>query len=134
MVGGIVVILIGLVVVHGAGSELLDWLRSRRRLVRTRAVVVGHADPGAAVSPGIVARSAEVEFSTESGERIRTVSSAWSYPGPRVGRQINIRYDPRNPRRSAERSGVIVIKLLLMPPLLVFGGWLIAYGITSVTS
>jgi uncharacterized protein DUF3592 len=134
MVGGIVVIVIGLVVVGGAGSELLGWARSRRRLVRTGAVVVGHVDPGAAVSPGTAARSAEFEFSTESGERIRAVSSAWSYPGPRIGRRISIRYDPRNPRRSAERSGVIVIKLVLMLPLLAFGGWLIAHGVNSITS
>jgi hypothetical protein len=127
---GAIVIVFGLVVIYGAWSELIGWLRSRRRLIRVTGVVVGHVDPGAAVPPGSVSRSAAFEFQTETGRRIRAVSSAWSYPGPRIGRPIPIRYDPRKPASSAERAGVLTIKLLLTPVLLAVGTVFVGYGIT----
>lgn len=126
---GAIAIVFGLIVIYGACSELIGWLRSRRRLVRTMGVVVAHVDPGAAVSPGSVSRSAAFEFQTETGRSVRAVSSAWSYPGPRLGRHIPVRYDPRRPATSAERAGVLAIKVLLTPLLLGLGGAFVGYGV-----
>jgi hypothetical protein len=93
-------------------------------------VIVGHADPGTALDPGTVGRSAIVEFTTEDGTVVRSTSSAWSFPGPKVGTRVPVTYDPARPHDSAERSGVLSLKVVLSPLLVALGLGLAIYGLT----
>lgn len=130
MVKALVLIGVGLVIVYGGAAELAGWFRARRRLRRTTGVIVGHVDPGTAVGPGTASRSAVFEFTTEDGRVVRAVSSAWSYPGPRAGTRVPVVYDPATPQTSAERAGVLQVKVALSPLLMALGVGLAIYGLT----
>jgi Protein of unknown function (DUF3592) len=121
---------VGLVIVYGGAAELVGWFRARRRFRQVTGVIVGHADPGTAVGPGTVSRSAVFEFTTEDGRVVRAVSSAWSFPGPKVGTRVRVAYDPADPHRSAERAGVGALKIALSPLLIALGLGLAIYGLT----
>lgn len=121
---------VGLVVCYGGAAELAGWLRTRRRRRRVTGVIVGHTDPGTAVGPGTVSRAAVLEFTTEDGRVVRAVSSAWSFPGPKVGTRVQVAYDPADPQRSAERAGVMSLKVVLSPLLIALGLGLAIYGLT----
>jgi uncharacterized protein DUF3592 len=123
-------ILVGLVIVYAGMAELLGWFRARRRLRRVTGVVVGHTDPGTALDPGTAGRAAIVEFTTEDGSVVRSTSSAWSFPGPKVGTRVPVTYDPARPRDSAERTGVLSLKVILSPLLVALGLGLAIFGLT----
>jgi hypothetical protein len=127
--GGLVLIAVGLAVVYGGMAELAGWWRSRHRRRRVTAVIVGLHEP-AAVNPGSRARSPVFRFTTEEGQVIDAVSSAWTFPEPKVGRHIPVTYDPADPQRSAERVGVQAFKLVLSPLLMAGGLALAIFGLT----
>jgi len=129
MVGGLVLIAVGLGIVYGGMAELVGWWRSRHRRRRVTAVIVGLHEP-AAVSPGSLARSPVFRFTIEEGQVIEAVSSAWTFPTPKVGRHIPVTYDPVDPQRNAERVGVQAFKLVLSPLLMAGGIALAIFGLT----
>ncbi|NNH74798.1 hypothetical protein HLB23_33950 [Nocardia uniformis] len=124
----ILAIAVGLVILTGVVREVTAWLRMRRRLRRTTAVVVGTQQWGAA-DPGVTARSGVFEFVTDRGERVRASSSFYAGRGPRVGRTLGIVYDPENPWGYAERTGVHGAKLALAPALTVLGVFILTEGV-----
>ncbi|MFI8327991.1 DUF3592 domain-containing protein [Streptomyces filamentosus] len=105
-------ILLGGALIWGSAAEVSGYLRSHSRLVRTTGVVIGIDEEE--TRPGVRRRSALFRFTTDDGETIETVSSAQTWPGPKVGAPIPITYDPERPW-DAERTGVLVFKLCLMP-------------------
>jgi Protein of unknown function (DUF3592) len=121
---------IGLIIVYGGTVELVGWFRARRRLRWVTGVIVGHTDPGTAVDPGTVSRSAVFEFTTDDGAVVRATSSAWSFPGPKVGKRIRVSYDPAKPHSSSEPAGVLSLKVVLSPLLMALGFGLAIYGLT----
>ena len=129
MARGLVLIAVGLAVVYGGMAELAGWWRSRHRRRRVTAVIVGLHEPGA-VNPGSRARSPLFRFTTEEGQVIDAVSSAWTFPEPKVGRHIPVTYDPADPQRSAERVGVRAFKLVLSPLLMAGSLALAIFGLT----
>lgn len=130
-VGGIVMVVLGLVAVYGGLVELVGWVRSRRRRIRVTAVIVGGHEP-AWMNPGHRGRSAVFRFTTADGQVIDAVSSASTFPEPKAGRRIPVTYDPADPRRSAERVGVLWFKVVLSP-LLIAGGLVLAgFGVTFI--
>jgi hypothetical protein len=122
-------IVVGLVIAYGGVAELVDWFRSRARLRRVTAEIVGLHEP-VATSPSNKARSAVFRFTTDDGEVVEAISTAWSWPVPRIGQRIPVTYDPADPQRSAEKAGVRVFKLLLSPLLIAFGLGLGILGLT----
>lgn len=128
-VKAVIAIGIGAALLWGCRNEIVTLLRLRRRGVRTTAVVVGHSTPGMA-NPGTMQRAGVFEFTTEAGEVIRATSSASTPRGPKVGRRIPIVYDPADPRGTAERPGVIALKVALVPPVGALGIFLICLGAT----
>jgi Protein of unknown function (DUF3592) len=129
MAGGLVLIAVGLAIVYACVAEVTGWLRSRHRRRRVIAVIVGLHEP-AAVNPGSWGRSPVFRFTTEEGQVIDAVSSAWTFPEPKVGRHIPVTYDPTDPQRSAERIGVQAFKLVLSPLLMAGGMALAIFGLT----
>jgi len=129
MVGALVVVAVGLTIVYGGAAELVGWLRSRSRLRRTTAVIIGLHEP-TALGPGSRGRAAIFRFTTEQGQVVEAVSAAWTFPEPRVGRRIAVTYDPIDPRRSAERVGVLTFKIVLSPVLIAGGIALAIFGLT----
>jgi uncharacterized protein DUF3592 len=127
--GGLVLIAIGLAIVYGGMAELVGWWRSRHRRRRVTAVIIGLHEP-VAVNPGSRGRSPVFRFTTEGGQVIDAVSSAWTFPEPKVGRHIPVTYDPADPQRSAERVGVRAFKLVLSPLLIAGGLALAVFGLT----
>jgi hypothetical protein len=93
------------------------------------AEIVGRHEPGW-VNPGHRGRSAVFRFTTADGRVVDAVSSASTFPEPKVGRRIPVTYDPADPRRSAERVGVLAVKLVLSPLLIVGGRVLAGFGVT----
>ncbi|WP_433323390.1 DUF3592 domain-containing protein [Spirillospora sp. CA-294931] len=131
LVKALVVAAVGLAIVWGGLNELLAWARMRRRMRRTIGVIVGSRTPGA-VDPGIVGRSGVFQFTTERGEVVQATSSAYAGRGPKVGKRVPILYDPENPRRSAERAGVLKFKVYLSPVLMLAGLAVIAFGLAQL--
>jgi hypothetical protein len=127
----LVLIGVGLALVYRGGVELLGWLRGRTRLRSTTGVVVGHVSPPAA-GPNNPSRSARIQFTADDGRVVEVVSSAWSSPGPRVGEQVPVRYDPADPAGTADRSGVQGVKVLLSPVLVLLGVGLAVFGLTMI--
>lgn len=127
----LIVIGVGLALVYGGLVELLGWLRGRTRLQRTTGVVVGLVSPPAA-GPNDRSRSARIRFTATDGRVVEFVSSAWSTPGPGVGTQVPVQYDPADPAATAERSGVSTAKLVLSPVLVLAGIGLAAFGLTLI--
>lgn len=123
-----ILVLVGLVIVYGGAAELVGWLRSAARLRRTTAVIVGLHHPTAA-GPGNLARAPVFRFTTEDGRTVDAVSSAWTYPVPKVGRRIAVTYDPHDPQGSAERAGVRTRKAALSPLVIAFGLGFVVFGI-----
>ncbi|MFF9850455.1 DUF3592 domain-containing protein [Streptomyces litmocidini] len=111
-------VLMGGVLVWASAAELVEYARTRSRLVRTTGVVVGRED--SEMRPGVKRRSAVFRFTTEQGRSFEVVSSAQTWPGPKVGAPIPVIYDPERPWR-AERVGVFVFKLWFMPLTLALG-------------
>ncbi|HEY8481545.1 MAG TPA: DUF3592 domain-containing protein [Spirillospora sp.] len=132
VVKAIVLIVLGLLMLWGCGSELVTLLRLRRRGIRTTGVVVGHSTPGMA-SPGSMQRAGVFEFRTQSGELVRKTSAASTPRGPKVGKQIPVIYDPADPWGTAERPGVVAIKTVLLPLMMVLGVFLICLGVATVS-
>jgi hypothetical protein len=129
MLEALPVVLVGLVIAYGGMAELMIWLRSRDRLRRVTAVIVDLHTPTAA-GPGHLGRSPVFRLSTEDGRFIDAVSSAWTFPAPRIGRRIGVTYDPLDPQGTAEWAGVRIFKLILSPLLILFGLGLAAFGLT----
>jgi Protein of unknown function (DUF3592) len=127
--GGLVLIAIGLATVYGGVAELVGWWRSRHRRRRVTAVIIGLHEP-VAVNPGSRGRFPVFRFTTDGGQVIDAVSSAWTFPEPKVGRHIPVTYDPADPQRSAERVGVRALKLVLSPLLIAGGLALAVFGLT----
>ncbi|MFI9004650.1 DUF3592 domain-containing protein [Streptomyces sp. NPDC053541] len=78
-----------------SAAELVEYLRTRSRLVRTTAVVVGLEDGES--RPGVKRRSTAFRFTTGDGRSFETTSSAQTWPGPKVGTSIPVVYDPERP-------------------------------------
>jgi Protein of unknown function (DUF3592) len=129
VVGGLVVIACGLAFAYGGLAELVGWLRRRARLRRTTAVIVGLHEPIWG-NPGSRGRSPVFRFTTQDGRVIDAVSSASTFPEPKVGRRIPIAYDPADPQRTAERIGVRTFKLFLSPVLIAGGLAFAFFGVT----
>jgi hypothetical protein len=130
--GGIAMVVLGLFFVYAGMTELVGWIRSRRRRIRVTAVIVGGHEP-AWMNPGHRGRSAVFRFTTVDGQVIDAVSSATTFPEPKMGRHIPVTYDPTNPRRSAERVGVMWFKIVVFSPLLIAGGLVLAgFGVTFI--
>ncbi|WP_030694361.1 DUF3592 domain-containing protein [Streptomyces globisporus] len=108
--------------VWGSAAELVEHLRTRSRLIRTTGVVVGLED--SETRPGVKRRSAVFRFTAGDGRSFETTSSAQTWPGLKVGTSIPVVYDPERPWR-AERAGVRVFKLWLMPLTLALGVFLL---------
>jgi hypothetical protein len=124
------IILVGLAIAYGGVKELVDWLRRGSRLRRVTAVIVDLYEP-IAVKPGHRGRSPVFRFTTDEGQVIDAISSAWSFPEPKVGTRIPVSYDPADPQRSAERVGVRTFKLIFLSPLLIaFGVGFAIFGLT----
>jgi hypothetical protein len=117
----------GSIILWSCWVELRTWARLRRRGVRTTATVVGHRDAG---GPGTMQRSGVFEFTTEAGQVIRSASSASTPRGPKPGSRVPIVYDPADPHRTAERRGVIAVKMVLFAPLFALGAGLVVFGLT----
>lgn len=129
IVKALVVIVVGGVLVYAAAKEVLGWWRARTRLRRTTAVVVALVEPGA-TGPGNVSRSPVFRFSTEDDRTVEATSGSWSYPGPKIGSEIPIVYDPAHPEQTAERAGARKVQLVLAPVIALIGLALIGYGIS----
>jgi hypothetical protein len=123
----VALIAFGAVFLYASAAELRTFVRLRRRGVRTTGVVVGHADRG---GPGTMQRSGVFEFVTETGQVVRSSSSASTPRGPKVGKRIPVVYDPAAPHRTAERPGVIAVKAALLPLIAAVGAALVVYGLT----
>jgi uncharacterized protein DUF3592 len=129
-VNGIAVVAVALVITYGGVAELVSWARSHRRRLRVTAVIVGHHEP-VAVNPGSRGRSPVLRFTTRDGQVVDAVSSAYTFPEPKLGKRVPVTYDPADPRRSAERVGVLTFKVVVLSPLLVAGGLTLAgFGVT----
>ncbi|XRQ15668.1 DUF3592 domain-containing protein [Actinomadura welshii] len=131
VVKAVIAIALGLTVLWATRNEAVTLLRLRRGGVRTTAVVVGHRTAGAA-APGTRQRSAVFEFTTGTGEVIRSAGSASTPRGPRAGTRIPVVYDPADPRGTAERPGVIGVKVALLPFMLALGVFLVYVGVTAL--
>lgn len=131
VVKAVIALGLGLVSLWATRTEIVTLLRLRRRGVRTTAVVVGHAAAGAA-SPGTMQRAGVFEFTTETGEVVRATSSASTPRGPKVGRRIPVVYDPADPQGTAERPGVVGLKVAMVPFMLAVGVFLIYLGVTTL--
>jgi Protein of unknown function (DUF3592) len=129
MLKALPVVLVGLAIAYGGVAELMNWLRSRHRLRRVTAVIVDLHDP-IAVNPGSRGRSPVFRLTTDDGKMIDAVSSAWTFPEPKVGTPIPVTYDPLDPQRSAERVGVRKFKLIFSPLLIAFGLGFAIFGLT----
>ena len=129
MLKALPVVLIGLAIAYGGVAELMTWLRSRHRLRRVTAVIVDLHHPTAA-GPGNLARSPVFRFTTDDGQVIDAISSAWTFPVPKIGRRIPVTYDPVHPQGSAEWVGVQTFKLILSPLLIAFGLGFAIFGLT----
>lgn len=129
MVKAGVPLLVGLVVAYGGVVELIGWLRGRSRRRRTLAVVVGAVEPGA-TAPGTRARSPVFRFQTDDGRVVDAVSSAWTPLPPKAGKRIPVVYDPAEPQATAERVGVLRVKLALTPFVIGLGLGLVGFGCT----
>lgn len=121
--------LVGLVVAYGGAVELIGWLRSRTRRRRTVAVIVAAVEPGA-TAPGTRARAPVFRFQTDDGRVIDAVSSTWTPLAPKTGNRIPVAYDPANPHTTAERIGVLRVKLALTPFVIALGLALMGFGYT----
>lgn len=129
-VGGLVVVTIGLALAYGGVAELVGWVRSYRRRVRVTAEIVGRHEPGW-LNPSYRGRSPVFRFTTQDGQVVDAVSSASTFPEPKVGRRVPVTYDPTDPQRSAERVGVLTFKVVVLSPLLIAGGAVLAgFGLT----
>ena len=124
--------LVGAVIVYAGTAELVGWVRSRARLRRVTAEIVGLHEP-IATSPSNRARSAVFRFTTERGEVVEAISSAWTWPVPRIGRRITVTYDPHDPQGTADQVGVRAVKALLSPLLIVLGLGLGVIGLTYLS-
>lgn len=122
-------ILVGLLIAFGGAKELVDWLRHRSRVRRATAVIVGLHNP-AMVNPGHRGRAAVFRFTTEDGRVVDAVSSATTFPEPKVGARVPVTYDPADPERTAEREGVRNFKVIFSPLLIAFGLGLGIFGLT----
>ena len=122
-------ILVGLVIAYGGVAELMIWLRSRSRLRRVTAVIVGLHE-SIAVNPGGRGWSPVFRFTTAEGQVVEAISSAWTFLKPKVGTHIPVTSDLVDPQRSAERIGVQIFKLILSPLVIAFGVGLAIFGLT----
>ncbi|MFI0356814.1 DUF3592 domain-containing protein [Actinomadura sp. 9N407] len=112
---------IGLYVAYAGVSMLVAKIRLQLRGPRVPGVVAGRTD-AAATRPGVVSRSGVVRFTTEDGRTVEATSSVHSFPGPKVGRQVTVVYDPKRPERTGERIGVHLFLLLVGAPLFIAVG------------
>jgi hypothetical protein len=129
MAKALLLILVGLVIAYGGVAELMIWLRSRSRLRRMTAVIVGLPE-SIAVHPGGRGWSPVFRFTTEAGQVVEVISLAWTFLKPKVGTCIPVTYDLVDPQRSAERVGVQIFKLILSPLVIAFGVGLAIFGLT----
>jgi len=132
----IIGVAVGLVIIWGGGSELLAWWRARRRLQRVTGVIVAREEfRDIALSgqgPLVRSRAARFRFSTDEGQLIEAVSAKSSFLGPRPGKQVSVLYDPADPQNSAEIAGVMTLKVLLSPALIVGGAILAGFSLTRL--
>ncbi|GGR60973.1 DUF3592 domain-containing protein [Streptomyces roseolus] len=129
VIRSVIAILFGSYVAWAVLSEAVEHLRGRSRLIGTTALVVERAD--ASSRPGTVRRSTVFRVTTEDGRTFDVVSSAVTFPGPRVGSRIPVRYAPEQPWK-AERTGVIAFKLWMTPPVAALGAFLVVEGVRGL--
>jgi hypothetical protein len=129
MVQALAVVAVGLAIVYGGAVELLAYIRARHRLERTSAVVVGLVNVGLfrANSKSYAAR---FRFTTREGRVVEAVSSLSTFPGPRIGKQFIVVYDPADPEGSAERVGTRKAQITLAPLLVAGGAAFAAWGVS----
>lgn len=113
-------IAVGLYIVYAGVSMLVSRLRLQLRGPRVPGVVVGRSN--SAAKPGVVSRSGVIRFTTLEGETVESTSSVSSFPGPKVGRQVTVVYDPKRPERTGERVGTHKAMLLFAAPLFIAAG------------
>ncbi|MFF7813474.1 DUF3592 domain-containing protein [Streptomyces sp. NPDC007945] len=126
VIKAVIAVLAGAYMTWAVLAETVEHLRGRRRLVDTTALVVERANTSS--HPGRVRRSAVFRLTTEDGRTFDVTSSAATFPGPKVGSRIPVRYDPEQPWK-AERTGVITFKLWVALPLAAFGVFLLVEGL-----
>lgn len=80
----------------------------------------------------IRSRAACFRFTTAEGQLIDAVSARSSFPGPRPGKQVSVLYDSADPQNSAEIAGVMTLKVLLSPTLIVGGAILAGFSLTRL--
>ncbi|MEU2548512.1 DUF3592 domain-containing protein [Streptomyces roseolus] len=129
VIRSVIAVLFGAYAAWAVLSEAVAHLRRRSRLIDTTALVVERADTSP--RPGTVRRSAVFRVTTEDGRTFDVVSSAATFPGPRVGSRIPVRYDPEKPWK-AERTGVIAFKLWMALPIAAFGVFLVVEGVRGL--
>lgn len=127
-VEALAVIIVGSIIVYGAGKELLSYFRARHRLQRARGVVVARVDVGRG-QPNTVSRSPVIRFTTSDGRVVETLSALSTFPGARVGKEFTVVYDPDDPEGTADRLSAWRIKFVLGVPLLAGGAAFTAWGI-----
>jgi hypothetical protein len=129
VVKALALLAVGLVIAYAGTAELAGWRRTRSHRRRTDAEVVGLVEP-AATSPGSLSRSPVFRFQTADGRVVEAVSASWGYPPPKLGTRLRISYDPADPERTADRVGVLQLKVVLAPVLVVLGLGLAIFGLT----
>lgn len=129
MIKAVAMFAVGSVFVYGGVAEVVRWILARRRLVRTTATIVGSHQPGG-VDPGSRGYAAVFEFTTQDGHVVRTSSSVYTFPGPKVGRRVVVTYDPTDPLYTTERPGARAVKLVLAPLVAGVGGFVVWLGTT----
>lgn len=125
--GAVLALLMGLAMIRAGGLILVEWFRSRSRVRRAAGIIIDRRE--GPTEPGIRSQEGIFRFTTEDGRVITKDSSFYSYPGPRIGKQVTVVYDPVHPEKSAEIAWVRRLWLILSP-LLVAGG--VALCVTGV--
>jgi hypothetical protein len=120
MSAGLIAIAMGLAFAGSAGVEWVRWSRARHRLVRTTGVVVHLVDRMVA-DPGTKSRAPVFRFTTGDGRVVEVTSRTSTWPGPKIGKELTVVYDPQDPDGTAERIGAWKVKQVLLP-LAVVGG------------
>ena len=126
---------LGLLCIIGPGSDLLGKWRRRRHYHRVPGVIVGvrktRGEVGTSPRTNTRSRAAIFRFTTLDGRVIETESDVQSFPGPKPGKRVTVLYDPRQPY-SAETTGRFLILVVLMPPLMAFGVFLIIVSLSHL--